>query len=475
MGSGASSHLNSISKASDAELSAAMSSLSRQDVQKLEAAIRAADTGKFIVPEKVSECDEKWFTKVLRKAGILDETTFVESINMKELGADEGLTSSAALVEIHYSGGTPESVPKACCVKLPDKSAKMPKDMLHAMFQAEIDIYRHLSVDFASKGMTLPKLFFSACPEDPCTEGYLMVLEHMTHACHEPPFKVGSILDGVPIECALLAVKELAGLHAAYWGQSREALRALEITPGKPKFPEATFSHFYDEGQQTRLATGLKQRVHVTNAVFGPHGTAKLAEEDPQVEGFRKIGFVMSTYEPLVKRRLGVFLKRLQACPLALTHGDCHAENLFLEPGDDPRATWFDFGTLAFRPAVWDLALFLTSSLEPEARCHEEEKLAKCYHDMLLAKGIENYSFEQCFADYRFCACAGFWNIGMLIMARKEKVADENFKMRTKANILTKRVAAALEAAQWGDFFKDAPEDSEEQHPADSEKPPNFE
>merc|ERR1712216_936803 len=100
-------------------------------------------------------------------------------------------------------------------------------------------------------------------------------------------------------------------------------------------------------------------------------------------------------------------------------------------------AVWFDFGTFGFRPAVWDVALFLISSLQPEVRVSTEESLVKCYSEELLAKGIEKYPFEQCFSDYRFCTCAGFFNIGRMIAARKEAMADENFPSKVKANILT--------------------------------------
>jgi len=409
-----------------------------------------------------------------RKGGLLEEAVSIASISMKVMGLDEGLTSDTALVELVYDGGEPKSAPKACVIKLPEKNTKMPLEKIHLMFQTEIDIYRHMSADFASKGMMLPRLYFAACPEDPSTEGYALVLEHMTHPSRQPSLQVGSIRDGVPLECALLAVKELAGLHAAYWGMTHEAVRAAEAAPGKPKFPQKAYTHVLDEGFKTTVVTGLKHFVTVTANVFGTDGTAKLATDDAAVEGFRNIGAVMSGLEPVVTRRLGVFLQRLLACPLALTHGDSHAENLFLRAGDDPAAVWFDFGTFAFRPAVWDVALFLIASLEPEARASNEENLVKCYSEALEAKGIEKYPFEQCLSDYRFCTCAGFFNIGAMLAARKEAVADEKFPFRAKANILTKRLAAAFETARWGDFFKDGAEDSEEQHPLEPRKPLNF-
>lgn len=479
MGSGASAGLGAaVSNASDAEIRSAISDLPPEDAQKLRTALQSVLAAeaccKFVVPDKVRLCDEEWFTAALRKASLLDEGMSVERVDMKVLGADQGLTSDTALVELTYTGGGNTSAPEACVVKLPSKDAKVPREAVNRMFQAEIDIYRHLAADLAHKGMVLPTLYFSASPEDPATEGYVMVLEHMTHPSRQPCLQVGSMSESVPMECALLAVKELAGLHSAYWNLSREAVRALEVAPGKPKFAQAAFAHIDDEGRKSWYATNLKQRVVLTAAVFGPGGTAALPVDDTAVAGFRNLGAIVSTFEQVVKRRLGTFLERLRACPQVLSHGDCHCENLFIRPGDDPAAMWFDFATFAFRPALWDVALFVIASLEPEVRSECEETLVKGYHDALLARGVEDYTFRQCLSDYRFCACAGFWNIGGMILVWKEAAADVSFPMRLKANILTTRVAAALEAAHWEDFFQDRPEDSEEQHPLEADKALNF-
>merc|ERR1712048_1223029 len=147
-------------------------------------------------------------------------------------------------------------------------------------------------------------------------------------------------------------------------------------------------------------ATMLKRLLMEIPKIFGPEGTVKLSPDDESVGGFRKIGAVMNSIQPVLKRRLGVFVQRLCACPVALSHGDSHSESLFFSPGDSSDAVWFDFGAFAFRPVHFDLNLFMIASLDSDVRVSNEERLVKCYHDALLANGVENYTYEKCFSDY---------------------------------------------------------------------------
>mmetsp|Transcript_36779 Transcript_36779/g.106008 ORF Transcript_36779/g.106008 Transcript_36779/m.106008 type:complete len:486 (-) Transcript_36779:34-1491(-) len=484
MGGGASSRfcVEAVKHSSDAEIKSALSELTPEALQRVKGALEkstpvAAGAPKsaeaFAIPESINEVDEKWLTKALQKAGLLEETIYVDSCQMKVLGSDEGLTSDTALVDLVYSGGEPKLAPTACAVKLPIKPGTLPQAVLSMLFQTEIDFYRHIAPGMIKQGMQAPKVYFAACSEDPATERFVLVLEHMTHPARQPPLEVGTLEDGIPMECAMLAVKQLAGFHAAFWNLGHEAFRGLENSPGVPKFHPKRISHIGDPGRKSWWATNLAKRVATTVEVFGPENTT-LPADDPAVEGFRSLGAVVSKLAPAVNRRLGVFLQRLQSCPQALTHGDSHVENLFFKPGSEPAAVWFDFQALQYRAAAWDVSLMVVSSLRPEVRVSGEQALVKCYHDALLANGVESYTFEQCFSDFRFLACAPFWNVGGLILLRKGGLAEPGCFVRTKANILCQRAAAAFEAASWADFFQNGPEDSEEENPHDPERPLNF-
>ena len=52
----------------------------------------------------------------------------------------------------------------------------------------------------------------------------------------------------------------------------------------------------------------------------------------------------------------------------------------------------------------YDVAYFMSQSIGVEQRRETERALVKRYHDGLLAGGVRDYSFDDCFEDYRL-AC----------------------------------------------------------------------
>jgi hypothetical protein len=56
---------------------------------------------------------------------------------------------------------------------------------------------------------------------------------------------------------------------------------------------------------------------------------------------------------------------------------------------------------------VFDLAYHLTQSMEVAARRELEQPLLRAYHQTLVEYGVPDYSFEQCWYDYRETATIG--------------------------------------------------------------------
>ena len=89
-----------------------------------------------------------------------------------------------------------------------------------------------------------------------------------------------------------------------------------------------------------------------------------------------------------------------------LVHGDYRLDNLmFPEHGDGVVA--LDWQTLAIGPRGRDLAYFLATSVLVDDRREHESALVAEYLDELRRIGVEGYSFEQCFADYRLGVLQG--------------------------------------------------------------------
>lgn len=88
--------------------------------------------------------------------------------------------------------------------------------------------------------------------------------------------------------------------------------------------------------------------------------------------------------------------------PLTVAHGDFRLDNLFFgtAPGHVPVAALDWQGCLRAKP-VQDLAYFLSGSVPIELRRAHERDLLATWHDTLCERGVQGYTLEQTWEDYR--------------------------------------------------------------------------
>ncbi len=98
--------------------------------------------------------------------------------------------------------------------------------------------------------------------------------------------------------------------------------------------------------------------------------------------------------------------------PLGLVHGDYRPDNL-LFAGDGTCAV-VDWQTVTWGSTMLDAAYFLGGALRVEDRRAHEEALVRVYHDELLALGVEGFTWEACWQEYRRQT---FHNLVMVIAA----------------------------------------------------------
>lgn len=65
-----------------------------------------------------------------------------------------------------------------------------------------------------------------------------------------------------------------------------------------------------------------------------------------------------------------------------------------------------------------DVAFFLGSSMSIEGRRSHEQALLKLYHDTLCKNGVANYTFDQCWDDYRMAMFEMLWREVLLFGLR---------------------------------------------------------
>jgi hypothetical protein len=92
-----------------------------------------------------------------------------------------------------------------------------------------------------------------------------------------------------------------------------------------------------------------------------------------------------------------------------MVHIDFRLDNLLIDEAvDPPRVAVVDWQSMVVGSPLSDVAYFLGASLLPEVRRPIEQELVREYHAGLLAAGVRDYSWEQCWTDYRRGAFAGF-------------------------------------------------------------------
>ncbi len=76
-------------------------------------------------------------------------------------------------------------------------------------------------------------------------------------------------------------------------------------------------------------------------------------------------------------------------------------DNIFFDPenGDNPVVV-FDWAMACVERGVGDIAFLLGTSVTTDLRRKVERDLIRQYHQRVLANGVSDYSFEQCWADY---------------------------------------------------------------------------
>ncbi len=83
-------------------------------------------------------------------------------------------------------------------------------------------------------------------------------------------------------------------------------------------------------------------------------------------------------------------------------------DNLLFDPtpGGVP-VTVVDWQTCTHGPALQDVAYFIGAAMPPDLRRDVEAELVRGYHAGLVAAGVPDYGWEQCWADYRRGTWAG--------------------------------------------------------------------
>lgn len=325
------------------------------------------------VVRRPDDLSAEWLTEVLRHAGVAANGATVTGFDATRVGT--GQMSQNYRLELTWDGGASDPSTVVIKVASEDETSRSTGVDMGA-YEREVRFYQEVAPRVGGP--------LAACHQaayDPDEGWFTLVLEDAAPAVQ------GDQIAGCTVAEARLAMNQLAALHAPVWddpelGRADWLNQPPLLTQELVGSVLAGFFERYDE----RLAPehrGLVER-------FVPHIDAWLADRRP---------------------------------PFSIQHADYRLDNMLFGLPDSPKPlTVVDWQTVTWGAPLLDAAYFLGNGVELDDRRAHEESLLRDYHRALLGRGIEGFSWEQCWEEYRR---QSFWGVLMAVAASMLVVRTE--------------------------------------------------
>lgn len=307
-----------------------------------------------IVLKSIADCTPAWLTDVLYRQQLLTQGEVTEITIDRTLH----MASLNHILAIRYSPDAATTAPQTLFLKL-TRPDRLPLN------DSEVVYYRHL-------GASLTPHCYDA-QFDSQDGAYHVLLEDVSRTHTAPHFPLPPTQ-----RHAKLMVECLARLHAAWWENPHLAEVATIPTP-------EVIHHYINhcQGGLDRLMNFMGDRL--------PSARRDL------------LALVFDRHRHQMIQRAGKHQH------LTLIHGDSHGANFLLPLNEaDERVYLIDRQPFDWSLTSWlgvsDLAYMMIHWWFPEHRRALERPLLEHYWQTLQRLGVQNYSWDQLWEDYRLCA-----------------------------------------------------------------------
>ena len=315
-------------------------------------------------PTNPAAITAEWLTAALRESGAITDAT-VTAFDAKVIGAGAGFMGELAKLSLTYDkpeAGAPRSlIGKFAAAAMENRGVAM----FFRFYEREVNFYEQIAERVE---LRTPRCYFSGF--EPSNGDYLLLLEDLA------PAEVGDQVAGCSAEQVQLAISELAKFHATWWNSPE--LDKLDWMPGYD-------ADWYIQALEDGYAQAWEPFVEFTKDYLTPE----------MADVCQRFGNCARKVMTMVGLDL----------PRTIVHGDYRLDNLFFaSPAGGPPFAVIDWQISAKGGGIFDVAYFVAGTLPEAERKATERALVKLYHDTLVASGVKDYTFEQCWHDYRFCA-----------------------------------------------------------------------
>lgn len=317
-----------------------------------------ANTDSLLVPCDLRDITPAWLTEALKIGGALGDVG-VNRCSAETIAEGKGFMNQLFRLTLDYASGA-SNLPPTLIVKLPSADP-----MLRTVFdrlgqnRREVSFYRELA---NNENLSVPTCYYSNIDSE--TENTAFLLEDLTNA------RQGDSVAGCSLDDAHRAIVHLARFQAAWWENPR--LDELDWMPLKRDESDA-YLDIYPAAWESLIDQAREGM---------PHGLRQLGDTlRPQLAGIKS---------------------QLTRRPLTIVHGDYRLDNCFFDDSAEPKPpVVLDWEFCVRGRGICDVATFISEAFPAQQRREVERDLVATYHTVLLENGVNDYSLQECWRDYR--------------------------------------------------------------------------
>lgn len=314
----------------------------------------------------VEQVNSAWLTAVLRQSGAL-KAGVVEAFEVVE---GETRLSSNARLKLRYSAGAQGDLPEKLFLKMVNTD-------LEDEFFGDSELTYSLRDYAGVADAPLVRAYDGAYSE--AEQRYHLLMDDVSET------HVASIARPLSLEHGYALAEGLAALHARWWG--REGIGAYGAT-----LPSAEVIRRYVD----MCEPGAGHVIEGCADELKPHWAGALLEFYAQ-------------HPRLMVERTG------DANGFTMVHGDVNAFNVLIPKEGDRPIYLIDRQPYDWSLTTWlgvsDFSFALVIDCAPETRRQLEQPILKHYHEQLMQRGVQGYTWEQLWHDYRLAAAGCIYTV----------------------------------------------------------------